>query len=736
MDASTRKITGLILFWCAATALLSASCWKKPYYTPRVPVRPSTSPIPVLLAVTPVSGPASGGTTLLLYGSDFRPGARVFFGEEEAPVLQVQSSSLSVTSLPGVAGSVDVRVVNDDGTNASVEGAFTYVGGGAPVPEIMGASLALGPDTGAGEFLVWGRNFAEGATVSVGGVPCLGQVVHHGGLILAVAPAGPAGPSDIGVLNPGGISAVLTGGYSYVTLGSARGLVLGRAEFEKRQVLDEGLSGSAFPAPIPFAHVEFLVGPDPPVVLTLSTDPWGYYCQDVDADTPIRVRVCSRSAVPPASLSVLVMDNATDQVSYAMESSSFTTSGNGYVRLDLLAPAEGPARIAGAFNLLSECSRASRRVQDTLNLLLPPLRVFWEPGNAAYISTSGFYTKDFGSGPVPAIQILGGLIGAEEFTDTDEFDDHVVVHEYGHYVQHAVSTDSSPGGRHGGERLVPNLAFSEGFATWFACTILGDSMYRDTVGRGDWGYVGVDMDGESVAWQLPLVKGIGSEETVLEILWDLFDGPTKPGDRDADGQELGFAPVLGAVASFDPSADYPSLYTLLDALVTRGDLTVAKVDALTHAPEEQGVPYPPSPSEAFPRELDAGVPVTDFVDARRPYHPGDPSWKFWLSSTGGNPYNPANGYNSRRYYRFTLTAEAPVTLTLDIAGSGESPENLDLYLLNPQNGVLASSTGSSHLERIQGSFAPGTYIVEVRGFYETSPGYIRMNAANFVLMRD
>jgi hypothetical protein len=689
--------------------------------------------MPLVQAVVPPSGPSAGGTPVTLFGSDFRPGLNVFFGGAEATVLQVSTGTVRVLTPVYPAGPAPLKVRNGDGTHAIVENGFTFTGGPALAPEILGASLALGPPAGGGSFLLWGRNFLSGATVTVGGAAASPTIHRHAGLIEAVAPPGAAGWAAVVVQNPGGPSVTLISGYWYLGLGPTQGIVAGRAEYEKRQVLPMGLSGSVVPTPIPYASVEIHVETSPPQVYTLDADRWGYFAEVVTTGADARIRVNARTSAGSSPVPLRIMDNPTDQALYAVETLTFPIASQATTRRDVLALADGPFGVAGAFNILAVCSHAARRVSGVLGASLPTLHAFWEPGNATTVETSSYFFVDLGAGPVPVLQILGGVQWAEEYTDTDEFDDTLIAHEFGHFVQSTVSTDGSPGGRHGGERLVPNLAFSEGFADWFGCATTGASVYRDTTGRGDWGFVQVEFTCESVGWQFPLVKGIGSESTVLELLWDLYDGVPEAADEDADGVALGYAPVLESLAGFDPNFDFPSLYTLFDQLVANAHVTGPALDALARGPEEQDVPYPEPPSSAFPIPLGKGVSVRDFVDARTPYHPPDPSWKFWLLSSRGNPHNPLNGFNSRRYFRFTLPAQDAVTLTLSIEGTGRWPENLDLYLLDLRNGVIAASQSTGSSERIQTTLAAGTYIVEVRGYQELGMGYVQIDAANFTL---
>ena len=74
------------------------------------------------------------------------------------------------------------------------------------------------------------------------------------------------------------------------------------------------------------------------------------------------------------------------------------------------------------------------------------------------------------------------MLGAAS-NDTDEFDQHVVAHEFHHFLEDAVSRADSVGGTHSlDERLDPRVAFSEGFANAFSAMVLDDPVYRDSFG--------------------------------------------------------------------------------------------------------------------------------------------------------------------------------------------------------------------------------------------------------------
>lgn len=80
-----------------------------------------------LKSVTPASGPANGGTEVLLSGSELSEAKAVYFGESECTDLTVLDPTQlkCVTPAQGEAGSVDVRVVTDSG-EALLASGFEY----------------------------------------------------------------------------------------------------------------------------------------------------------------------------------------------------------------------------------------------------------------------------------------------------------------------------------------------------------------------------------------------------------------------------------------------------------------------------------------------------------------------------------------------------------------------------------------------------------------------------------
>ena len=76
------------------------------------------------------------------------------------------------------------------------------------------------------------------------------------------------------------------------------------------------------------------------------------------------------------------------------------------------------------------------------------------------------------------------LVGAAD-QDTDEYDRHVIAHEFGHYLEHRFSRSDSFGGPHAlTDQLDLRVAFGEAWGSAFAGMVTGQPVYVDAHQRG------------------------------------------------------------------------------------------------------------------------------------------------------------------------------------------------------------------------------------------------------------
>ena len=78
--------------------------------------------------IAPNTGPTGGGTTLVISGNGFTPGATVRIGGVQAASVQVHSvTTITAVTATHAAGTVDVVVTSSDGRNSTLLSGYTYV---------------------------------------------------------------------------------------------------------------------------------------------------------------------------------------------------------------------------------------------------------------------------------------------------------------------------------------------------------------------------------------------------------------------------------------------------------------------------------------------------------------------------------------------------------------------------------------------------------------------------------
>src|SRR5208282_67218 len=115
--------------------------------------------IPAVQKLSVKRGPAAGGTSVTITGSNFTGASAVSFGETPAASFTVLSQeAISAESPPGTAGIVDVTVTSAFGTSAtSSRDHFRYEN-----PVVTDVAPESGPLTGGTLVTITGSGFARG----------------------------------------------------------------------------------------------------------------------------------------------------------------------------------------------------------------------------------------------------------------------------------------------------------------------------------------------------------------------------------------------------------------------------------------------------------------------------------------------------------------------------------------------------------------------------------------------
>ncbi|MBZ5647086.1 MAG: IPT/TIG domain-containing protein [Acidobacteriia bacterium] len=160
--------------------------------------------------ISPNSGPVAGGATATVSGSAFQAGATVLFGGVPATVVNTTATQITVTTPPGPAGIVDVRVNNPDGQTQTLAGAYTYTA----ALTVSLVTPASGPSTGGNFVTINGVAFQNGASVLFGGTVAPFVSFISSTQLQATTPAHAIGAVNVQVTQ-GGQTATLANGYTY-----------------------------------------------------------------------------------------------------------------------------------------------------------------------------------------------------------------------------------------------------------------------------------------------------------------------------------------------------------------------------------------------------------------------------------------------------------------------------------------------------------------------------------------
>ncbi len=173
-------------------------------------------PAPELTGVLPSSGPASGGTEVLLTGALFDDLTLVYFGGRPTRIDAVAQTLLRVSTPEAAPGVADVEVVAGDGQWARLQRSFTYTqDSDLPPPSIDRLVPARGTQRGGTVASVLGSGFRPQTSVFIAGTPAEVRFISEEHLEI-VSPAGPAGSADVTAVNDDGQTFTLRGGFTYL----------------------------------------------------------------------------------------------------------------------------------------------------------------------------------------------------------------------------------------------------------------------------------------------------------------------------------------------------------------------------------------------------------------------------------------------------------------------------------------------------------------------------------------
>lgn len=352
------------------------------------------------------------------------------------------------------------------------------------------------------------------------------------------------------------------------------------------------------------------------------------------------------------------------------------------------------------------------------NAVFGPMDAFWSVNNTltspsdidAGELSSSFYRSD-----IDSLFLLG-----DADVDTEEFDDHVSMHEWGHYFEDVFSRSDSIGGPHAiGQRIDARLAFGEGWATALAAMALNDPQYCDTGAAGTSSGFGIDTEFNNSGAQ-----GWFNEMSVATFLYDLWDTNIDGTDTDS----IGFGPIFDTMTGPQSSTEaFTTLFSFatelrsmlsmsqqmfVDTQLTRENIDTTNLDIWASG---QGAVVT-SPNQA----PDVLPLYTDL--------PLDGSTINLCTNSDYDTGRDGNKLAEYRYLRFTTTSPASYTVTIDTTTatpptSDPQPDppvdirdqsDPDMFIYSAGQVVAAGISGDENNEVFTtGTLPAGTYVADL-----------------------
>ena len=331
--------------------------------------------------------------------------------------------------------------------------------------------------------------------------------------------------------------------------------VTGRFQYQDREFDIDGFTGVVTPRPIRFAIVNILVGNTQ--IASGSTREDGSFSVGVSGSAPQLVSaICVTSSTSNILLEVRTASNGSYNLNgdfYAVASTSLLATGRDPVDFGTTL-ARSDTDAGKAFNIWDV-------VVDALQFSASSGTAGRFPEQKLTVSWSSDHS---GSGSFFAFDGTNSAIYAEV---TDCFNDTVIAHEVGHYIDSLYFYSDSPGGAHylGDDAQDIRLSWSEGLATFLGSSSRKFKGYPtpEIYVSSDGKELGFSYELENLTGEAAIGSKTGStnEVAVSAVLWDITDSDADyaQGVGDHDPMNRPLADVWKVLHEYLPTVTRPGI---------------------------------------------------------------------------------------------------------------------------------------------------------------------------------
>jgi hypothetical protein len=431
-------------------------------------------------------------------------------------------------------------------------------------------------------------------------------------------------------------------------------------------------------------------------IASTTTDELGNYSFDLPVNSQVKIRVYAKLLKDGApSWDVKVVDNTNSNALYVMEGALVSTGVSDSTRNLNASSGWGgisytSERTAAPFAIVDSVYSAMKRVLSAdANTIFPPLVVNWSINNVATSGnpslgqiTTSFYSDS-------NLYILG-----DEDSDTDEYDDHVVTHEWGHYYEDKFSRSDNIGGQHSGDDILDiRVAFGEGWGNAFSGMALDDPIYFDTLGVSQASGFYFDVEsGTSTS------NGWYSEGSIERILYDIYDQT----DDGSDTLSYGFGPIHQVFTGAEKiTPAFTSIFTFITALKNENTADEGIIDAIVSSESIATI---------------TNIYGTDRINLLSDYPYHDLSVGTPVSIEISNIYGSYNKLSNRKYVKFTIDSAGTYIIRVQQTNGTSSDPDFYLFDTSPWSRIAVSEGTAAGIEEKSLSLAAGEYLLDISDY--------------------
>lgn len=430
------------------------------------------------------------------------------------------------------------------------------------------------------------------------------------------------------------------------------------------------------------------------VLTHTRTDSAGNFEFPVAQNHLIKIRVVARmQSTASPSWDVSVSDNTQQNAIYAIEGQLKSVNSSSEIR-DLHAAsgwngsAYAQMRSAAPFAILDTIYSGLERLKIAgLSSDLPALMIYWSDKNTTAegaVALGEIGTSYFSEN---AIYLLG-----DADVDTDEYDAHVILHEWTHYLERSLSRVDSPGGKNDtAEKLDMRLAFSEGFANSFAGMMLDDPVYKDALGIAQATGFFINLDNKSQN-----LRGWYSQGSISSILYNYYlsgDGRPEKSMQDIFGVVTASnyinTPYFTSIFVFSEflKQEAPNAYAAWNNLLIEQNINsiLASADGETN-------------SGGYVENL----PIYKSLDLENPL----------ATLCSSNRFGSINHLSNFQFAKISITSAGQYRLKATNSNQSTTA-NPDIYLYSRGNLLQSVKSGKANEESMQLSLSVGEYVLTI-----------------------